>query len=191
MSMETADPIRPSSSRKNETDAGIASSRFFEKAHESLVRHLKGKLASIEEAEDLAQEACIRFLRAQRSDREIQHPKAYLYQIARHLLYHHYQVDSQQMVFAEIDSEELVCKGADLEVLTAEAIRRQQVNRAVGELAPKCQRVLLLRWREGLRVLEIAEEMGLSQGMVKKYLAQGLAHCRKRLSRYIVADQAA
>ena len=53
---------------------------------------------------------------------------------------------------------------------------------ALRELSPKCQRALLLRWREGLKVAEIAEIMQLSRGMVKKYLAQGLVHFRKRLA---------
>lgn len=38
---------------------------------------------------------------------------------------------------------------------------------------------------------EIAEEMELSVGMVKNYLAQGLAHCRKRLGRAIEAERIA
>ena len=171
----------------NPVDLGTP--HFFQEVHASLVQHLKGKLASIEEAEDLAQEACIKFLRANRSEREIEHPKAYLYQIARNLLYHHYRAGAQRVVFAEIDAEELICEGAGLEALTAETFRRQQVNRAVGELPAKCQQVLWLRWREGLRVAEIAEEMDLSAAMVKKYLARGLAHCRKRLGRFAEIDR--
>lgn len=72
-----------------------------------------------------------------------------------------------------------------------DALRRQQVNHAMQELPPKCQQALCLRWQEGLRVAEIAEQMSLSQGMVKKYLATGIGYFRKRLNRHIVADQAA
>ena len=166
----------------NPTDLGTP--LLCQQTHQSLVQHLRGKLASMEEAEDLAQEACIKFLRAHRSDREIRHPKAYLYQIARHLLYHHYAAKPRQMVFAEIEIDAIVCEEANLEALTSDAARRQQVNRVIRELSPKCQQALRLRWREGLRVKEIGAEMNLSQGMVKKYLAQGLAHCRRRLNRY-------
>ena len=73
----------------------------------------------------------------------------------------------------------------NLESSAGQALRADRVNRAWRELSPKCQQALLLRWRDGLRVKEICAEMGLSQGMVKKYLAQGLAHFRKRLSRFV------
>ena len=94
-------------------------------------------------------------------------------------------------VRSDTDADTLACTDDGLFALTSDAIQRQQINRAVQELSPKCQQALRLRWREGLRVAEIAERMDLSTAMVKKYLAQGLAHCRKRLNRYVVADRAA
>ena len=159
---------------------------------DGLRRQLRARLGSEHDAEDLAQEACLNFLRAHRNDREIQHPKAYLYRIANNLLYHHYQGLSQRLsAISDIDIDTLACGDDGLLALTSDVIRREQINRAVKELSPKCRRVLRLRWREGQRVAEIAEHMDLSIGMVKKYLAQGLAHCRKRLSHYVLADQAA
>ena len=57
-------------------------------------------------------------------------------------------------------------------------------------LNPKCRAALILQRRDGLTVDEIAAELGLSRGMVKKYLAKGLTHIRQRLGRYVLADQA-
>lgn len=79
----------------------------------------------------------------------------------------------------DIDVETLQSEDADVERIVSDAAHMQRINRAWRELPPKCQQVLRLRWREGLRVKEICVEMGLSQGMVKKYLATGLAHFRK------------
>lgn len=155
---------------------------------DGLRRQLQARLGSEHDAEDLAQEACLNFLRAHRNDREIQHPKAYLYRIANNLLYHHYQRRSQRFG-AVSDIDALACGNDGFLALTSNAIRREQVNRAAQELSPKCQQALRLRWRDGLRVAEIAEHMDLSIGMVKKYLAQGLAHCLKRLSHYVLADR--
>jgi len=42
--------------------------------------------------------------------------------------------------------------GDSMEELTLSVIRRQQINRAVGEPGPKCRRALFLRWRRGLRI---------------------------------------
>ena len=152
---------------------------------DALLRHLRGKLRSREDAEDIAQEAYVKFLQAAERGLEVRNPKAYLITIAQNLLYHHYTSRAHSIVASDIDVDTLYANVADLESSTAQALRADRVNRAWRELSPKCQQALLLRWREGLRVKEICAEMGLSQGMVKKYLAQGLAHFRKRLGRFV------
>ena len=154
---------------------------------EGLRHYLGRKLASIEDTEDLTQEACYRLLCEFGKNNEIRNPRAYLYQIAHHLLYHHYTSSAHAIDFNAVDVETLVADDADLERSASDALRIERINRAWRELPPKCQRVLQLRWREGLRVKEICAEMGLSQGMVKKYLARGLTHFRTRLGRYVDA----
>ena len=158
---------------------------------EGLRKHLRQKLASKEDAEDIAQEACVRLLRECGKARPIHNPRAYLFRIAQHLLYHHYAGQARRPDSDGTDIDTLQAESDSVEELTLSAIRRQQINRAVSELSPKCQRALFLRWRRGLRVAEIAAEMSLSHAMVKKYLAQGLAHCRRRLGRYSVANDVA
>ena len=157
---------------------------------DSLHKHLRGKLGSSEDAEeDIVQEACVRLLQEHENAREIHNPRAYLYRIAHRLLYHHYAARERNAKPLDTDPETLRCCERNVEEQTADAIRRQQINRAVRELPPKCQLALRLRWREGLRVTEIADHMNLSSAMVKKYLATGLAHCRKRLARHIASDR--
>ena len=152
---------------------------------DALIRCLRGKLASREDAEDIAQEAYLRLLQAADRGLEIQNPKAYLTTIAHNLLYHHYKARGRSTITSDVDVDALEAEDTDPESSTALAIRTDRINRAWRELSPKCQQALHLRWRKGLRVKEIANEMGLSHGMVKKYLAQGLAHFRRRLSRYV------
>ena len=158
---------------------------------ETLRKHLRSKLASVHDAEDLAQEACLKFLVEWQRRDDIRNPRAYLQQIARNLLYVHYKKAAAQPVETGIDMDELVDVDQAPAAWVEDALRIERINGAWRELSPKCQEVLRLRWSEGLRVAEIAERMGLSTGMVKKYLAQGLAHCRKRLGRAIEAERAA
>lgn len=153
--------------------------------NDHLRRHLRARLGSESDVEDLAQEACLKFLQAVERGLEIQNPRAYLMRIAHNLLYHHYTSRARSTVASDVDVDTLYAEGMDLESATALWLRSDRINRAWRELSPKCQRALHLRWREGLRVKEIANEMNLSHAMVKKYLAQGLAHFRKRLSRYV------
>lgn len=150
---------------------------------DGLRQHLRARLASEHDAEDLAQEACLKLLQAWRKGNDIENPRAYLRTIAQHLLYHHYTKQSKSNIVNDIDVDTVYADAPSLEDWTGDAQRAEHLNRALRELSPKCQRALLLRWREGLKVSEIAAAMNLSRGMVKKYLAQGLVHFRKRLAR--------
>ena len=158
---------------------------------EGLRRQLRARLASEHDAEDLAQETCLRFLVEWRQRDDIRNPRAYLQQIARNLLYVHYTAKANQLTDTGAELDALIDEDQDLEGWINDVTRVAKIDAAWRELSPKCRQALHLRWREGMRVKEISIEMRLSQGMVKKYLAQGLAHCRKRLSRAIAADRVA
>ena len=158
---------------------------------EPLRHHLRARLASEHDAEDLAQQACLKFLIEWRRRDDIRNPRAYLQQIARNLLYVHYTSKANRVTETGIELDALIDEDQDLEAWINDVTRVAKINAAWRELSPKCRQALHLRWREGLRVKEICSEMRLSQGMVKKYLAQGLAHCRKRLGRTIEAERAA
>jgi len=146
----------------------------------ALRRHLSRRLSCEQDVNDIAQEACLRLLQAHRNKANIQNPNAYLYRIAGNLLYHHYAGQAKRDVANTVDN--LADDSSCPEEQTTRAMHAEQINRTVRELSPKCQQALYLRWRKGMQVLEIAEAMNLSRGMVKKYLAQGLAHCRGRLT---------
>ena len=150
---------------------------------DGLQRHLRSRLACEHDVQDLAQEACLKLLQAFQKGNDIDNPKAYLRTIAQHLLYHHYTNRGKWTIAGEIDIDALRAGDPGLDDWADDAQRAERLNKALRELSPKCQRALLLRWRRGLKVAEIAEAMNLSRGMVKKYLAQGLVHFRKRLAR--------
>lgn len=142
---------------------------------------LRARLSNPEDAAELAQEAYLRMLRVKRAD-FIRHPQAYLYRIALNLV-HELHTAKRVSFDPDIEVDQLESPDPspfDLAVLDG---RRQMVERALEELAPKCRTALLLRLHEGLTQEEIATRMNLSRQMVQKYLAAGLAQCRKRLRR--------
>ena len=64
--------------------------------------------------------------------------------------------------------------------------REQRIER-LGEILPqlsaKCLATVVLKFWHGLSYEEIAQRLDISPHMVKKYLSQALAHCRRRMGR--------
>jgi len=62
------------------------------------------------------------------------------------------------------------------------AQRVARLRTVLAQLSPKCRAAVTLHYRQGLSHKEIGEQLGVSPHMVKKYLAQALAHCRRRMA---------
>ncbi len=153
----------------------------FREYRGGLYHYLRRRLGNEEDARELAQEAFLRLLRVPRPDL-VTDPQAYLYRIARNLVYE----QSSKTLPAEkwADDGELGALEDPRGTPETEAERTAlggRLEQAVAELAPRIQAILLLFCQEGLSQREIGERLGLSKSMVQKCLAQGLAQCRKRL----------
>jgi RNA polymerase sigma-19 factor, ECF subfamily len=170
---------------KAEERAAVA--RLFVDHRDRLQQYLRSRLANEDDAAELAQEAYLRILRVKRADL-IRHPQAYLFRIAQNLLHELYSGRSAK---TDVDVELDLLESGDrspheLAVLKS---RQQLIEKAIQELPVKCQAALLLHWHEGLTQAEIGKRLQLSRQMVQKYLARGLAHCQKRLRRFVEVDQ--
>lgn len=55
------------------------------------------------------------------------------------------------------------------------------LKRTIEDLPPKCQMAFLLYKFEGVCYTDIAERMGLTESMVRKYVLRGLRDCQQRL----------
>ena len=161
--------------------------QLFVDQRDRLEAYLRARLANPDDAAELAQEAYLRMLRVKRADL-IRHPQAYLYRIARNLVNEHY-VGQRAHGEADVDPDLLESEEPSPYELAVQARRRELVESAMDELAPKCRAAMVLRWREGLTQAEIGERMGLSRQMVQKYLATGIAHCRKRLRKIAARER--
>src|SRR5215831_12999381 len=158
--------------------------RFVEQLvaiHESdLLRFISRRIRSSADARDVAQEAYVRLLRLERKDL-IRDPRPYLYRIAANVLY-------EFELGRKADSEGLTRWSEELQI-DAEAsanrdvedlMLRARLQSVLKGLSPKCRAVVILHRREGMTYQEIGAKIGISTSMVKKYLAQGLKHCRER-----------
>jgi RNA polymerase sigma-70 factor (ECF subfamily) len=59
--------------------------------------------------------------------------------------------------------------------------RLQALDRTLESLAPNVHATFVLHRRDGMTLEEIAEQLGVSRPMVKKYLAKALLQCREQL----------
>ncbi len=161
--------------------------QLFVDHSDRLQRYIGARLHNDDDARDIAQEAYLRLLRIDRFDL-LKHPQAYLFRIAKNLIYEIY-AGKRLTVEDDVDLDSLEIDDPTPEEVMAHKTRLRHIKQAMSDLSPKCQAVTLLYWRDGLTQEEIGAELNLSRSMVQKYLATGLAHCRKKLRRQIEADR--
>ncbi len=154
-----------------------------------LLRFLGSRLSNERDAEELAQEVYLRLLRVDDVS-HIRNPRAFALRIAAHAAHEFHMLARNRLEH----SSELLDNLESASDPATNASNREQMailERALAQLSPKCRAVVLLHRRDQLTCKQIAEHMGLSVGMVKKYLAQGIATCQKQLASFMVKGQGA
>jgi RNA polymerase sigma factor (sigma-70 family) len=153
----------------------------FREHRTRLYQYLRRRLANEHDAQELAQEAFLRLLRVTRADL-VTDPQAYLYRVARNLVY---EQGSRQLPASrwadDTELENIEDPQGTPEAAAERAASLEKVERVVAELTPRNRAILLLFCQGGLSQREIADQVGLSKSMVQKCLSQAIAHCRKRL----------
>ncbi|MEX1267100.1 MAG: sigma-70 family RNA polymerase sigma factor [Woeseia sp.] len=153
---------------------------MFTESGDDLGRFLAMRLPSRADAEDLAQETYLRLLRVERSDL-VRRPEALLYRIASNLVYEYYLKRSHR---EKCDTEFVEGSAGAGQPTAAHADARRRIARlekVTASLSPKCRAALIMARRDGMTYAEIAARLGISTSMVKKYLKQAHALCRKRM----------
>jgi len=157
----------------------------IEKQHgQRLRRFLASRLRyGSADVQDLAQEVFLRLLRINHHE-TIRSSEAYLYTIAFHVLHQHVLRRSAMPQAVEITEliNELESAPESDPVRQFETQQQlAELQRALQQLSPKAQAVLLLHRRDGYSLEEIGAHLGFSRAMAAKYLSKALLHCRQRL----------
>jgi RNA polymerase sigma factor (sigma-70 family) len=137
------------------------------------------------DAADLVQEVYLRMLRV--SDPEaILNPEAYLFTVAANLLKENAVADRRHAQEVAVEAPEAMPALTLVPGFEAAVDAPQRVARlceVIEELPLKCHAAVILHYRDGLRHQDIAAQLEVSPRMVKRYLAQALSHCRRRMAR--------
>ena len=146
--------------------------------HRELVRYLRVRLPSDDDAQDLAQEAYLRLLRLS-DDHMIRHPEAYLFRIASNLIHEFWLSSRVGSVETLAEPDDLPSQVEQPEVLASQEQALSALGQAIKLLSPIQRSVVILHRRDGKTYEEIATELNISRDMVKKHLGKALARCRE------------
>ncbi len=159
--------------------------RLFTDHRAGLQAFFRRRVRSKADAPDLAQEVYVRMLRI--SDQEaIRHPVHYLYTVANNLVKEHAVLERRRASGVDIDEAQTQEQLQMLPAFDGELDAGQRVARlnvVLKQLRPKCRTAVVLRFTHELSYREIAIHLGVSPQMAKKYVAQGLSHCQRRMAR--------
>lgn len=145
----------------------------------SLLQFLGRRVRASVDIEDLAQETYLRLLRA-RDLREIRNPQAYLLKVAGHVIaeWRHNQPVADSRTALE---EELLVDDCTPEFEIDAHVSQDRLNETLSAVSPTMRAVLLLRLRDERPYKEIAQELGMTDRQVKRYLARGYERLRQAL----------
>lgn len=149
--------------------------RLFREHNESLVRYLRARLHSQDEAKEVAQEAYVQLLGLHHPE-TVHFLQGYLFRTAANLATNRLKRrvqrrrDDELVFFEDQDarSPERVCAGKrDIDL----------VNQALNELPPNCREAFRLVRLGGLSSDEAAQQLSLHPRQVRRYVSRALAHC--------------
>ncbi|MBK6286040.1 MAG: RNA polymerase sigma factor [Gammaproteobacteria bacterium] len=151
----------------------------------ALVRFLSRKLGSVDDAEEIAQDAFLRLHRLENTD-NIDNARAFLFQVAsnmaidqlrRRRLHARYVADESGRLNDETEPQ----TAATPEALVTAREQVRLVFQAIEQMPLRPRQALMLHRVKGLSYAEIAREMGVSVSSVEKYILEALKHCRSTM----------
>jgi RNA polymerase sigma-70 factor (ECF subfamily) len=140
---------------------------------QKLLRLLRSRGRSVDDAEDLIQEA---FLRLQVYCREhtVEKPEAFLVRTALNLSIDRARHDRSQPVDYVIEKLTLVDPSPSPDAVYAGQKRLLHWKKGMAALSPRRREVFLLNRLEGYSFPQIAEKLGISLSMVEKHAARAV-----------------
>lgn len=157
-----------------------AISRLFQDHNAALLSYLVARLRNEAEAREVAQEAYVRLLQL---DQPVATSflRAYLFRIAKGIAIDRHR---QRTTRERLDQQSVVEELSLVSPIESSVMAENELAvllAALRELPLNCQRAFLLHRFNDLSTVEIAERMGVSDRMVRKYIKRALMYCRFRV----------
>ncbi|MFT5924221.1 MAG: RNA polymerase sigma factor (sigma-70 family) [Paraglaciecola sp.] len=175
------------------TDNKYSKSRFailneFKKSQLSLRSFISRYVISSQDIDDVSQETFLRAYKAEKEKEvEIEHPKAFLFQIAKNLMLSDFSRKARKITdyIEDYDGSEELFSTDSLE---SNIMAQQKLGiycEAVASLPTQCRRVVIMKKVYGMQNKEISRRLELSVSTVEKHLTKGIRRLNTTItSRY-------
>lgn len=160
--------------------------QVFLAAQADLLRHAARIVGDPAEAEDVVQDAWLRF-RATANARIIEEPNGYLFRIVHNLALDRRRRQSRQariFVGGATVARELVPSDQPSQQARAEAHDELAlVRKALAQLPARTRRAFEMHRFEDMKLIEIAEELGVSKSLASELVIEAVETCKNALRR--------
>ncbi|MBD9358547.1 sigma-70 family RNA polymerase sigma factor [Methylomonas albis] len=151
-------------------------SQLYSDHHDWLLHWIERKVSCRLQAEDHAHDTFVRVIASKQAP-NLKAPRAFLTTIANGLLINHWRrSDIEQAYLERIAAfpEEFVLSPEENAIIL-EVLR--EIDELLNQLPAKVRQAFFLAHFEDLTDAEIAQQMGVSDRMVRKYVAQAMLQC--------------
>ncbi|GKT24428.1 sigma-70 family RNA polymerase sigma factor [Acidovorax sp. SUPP3334] len=156
--------------------AAAAVETIYRSHHGWLLGWLRRRLGNASQAADLAHDTFLRLM-ASRDVAALREPQAFLRTLAHGVVVNHWRRLDIERAWAEVlaAQPEPQAPSAEEHALAVEALCR--IDAMLDRLNPKARSAFLLSQIDGMAYAQIGQQLGVSERMVKKYMAQAMLQC--------------
>jgi RNA polymerase sigma factor (sigma-70 family) len=165
---------------ENDKLRAVLIERLFREHNEALLRFLRGRVGSHNEALEVAQEAYVRLLSLHQPG-AVSYLRAFLFKTAANIA-----IDRRRRhrYYDKVTERQLVVELAENRTPERQ-VAAEQTLRLLGNLIEamplKCRESFVMNQFHGLDAAPIAARLGITASMVRKYVVRALVHCRERM----------
>lgn len=164
----------------NEESRATVVERLFREHNEALIRFLRGRVGSHNEAIEVAQEAYVRLLSLDQPG-AVSYLRAFLFKTAANIAIdrrrrnQNFEKVAGRQLFSELTEN----RTPERQLSGEQTLRH--LGALIEGMPPKCRESFVMNQIQGLDAATIARRLGITDSMVRKYVVRALLHCRAHM----------
>jgi RNA polymerase sigma factor (sigma-70 family) len=154
--------------------------RLFREHNEALIRFLRGRVGSHNEALEVAQEAYVRLLSLDQPG-AVSYLRAFLFKTAANIAIDRRRRNQNfdRVAGRQLFSELTENRTPERQLSGEQTLRH--LGALIESMPPKCRECFVMNQIHGLDAATIARRLGITDSMVRKYVVRALLHCRAHM----------